>query len=325
MQTLSGVINQARGGMDPNINVDPTSRNMFGGMSPFSSPTSINSALNDIVPLQSSRPFENINRVVYTHTEYPWTDECHLYISPGALLFGDRHSEKENKYFYADATLATVNNALRQGFNMFTEAARRDNSDATVFKANVLDDPIMLEEIEAYMFRVNRGYGVSDVDDNVKRYANDLLKFQYRCMTKQGILAHYNFLGVVQTRGDSSDRRGREYDEGQMCNVSYVARGQVRVGNIWGGPKHVTHGAKLYLVLNRDEDGMYQIQPRVTRKERLQMKKGDQHFWYVGSVAYRADATPAPQFIKHAIGHKNPVSAFKALETLPRIVVNVQI
>ena len=311
MQALEGIIGQAQGSMDPSVYVDP--RSGMQGFAPFLGNQSVRSA-KPLVPLSSNVAYQTTNyRIVYQHTLVPWTDQSEFYVSPGALLFGDRYVEKDAMHYYSDFTLATLNSRLRDEWNRFHLNPDMD------FQEDVLNKPRVLAALSAYHSRSDLPFSA-----DVKNLYEKATRAKYRHLTKVGILSCLNFLGVVQGRGDTSDDHMREYEQDKISNISIITRGRALVGNIWGGPHLVTHGCQLYLVLTQNKEGMFQVKPRATRGGRLRTKPGD-HVWYVGRVKYRADTAPSSHFVTVSSTNKDPVTAYRAVESLPRIEIDVRI
>lgn len=319
MEVFNSIIRQSQGYADPSIPINPRDRNAFKGIS---------GAFENLDPLpfSSTVAFKKSNyRIVYQHTMAPWGNQSELQVSPGALLFGDRSMSKENPYVFADLTLASLNDQLRSGFERFQALKLTSSDEALDFENAVLNNPEMLRKMAMYeKLVVCGGHPVPPELGAAKKWYALATKFKYRAMTKIGILKQYNFLGVVLTRGLSSDVHDpRSWRQDTVSNVAIVWRGEAKVVNVWGSPKNLTPNAKLYLVLTRNKDGMYKVVPVATRRERPPLE--GEHMWYVGCVKYNVTQAPAPEIVANAISHKDPVAAYEAVERIQHIDIDVRI
>jgi hypothetical protein len=315
MQAAESLINQAVRGMFPGTPFDPKAQSI--NLPPprdFFKPTI--SGSND-VPLEYSSAFQVHNYTVsYDHTMSPWRDSSDLNVSAGALVFHQKHGAKTGDHFYADCTLATLNKILYEAYERYKADGAPNNIG--------LGDVNFEKKYAAYRYLKREGFQIPEEMEKYKK----LDDFEYRYLAAYNIVELFTFLGVCLSRNDTTDNPDvytNYYRSRHVSNIGFVPQGEVKVANIWGGPLKVKPGSMLYLALVKKDKGHFRIEPYVSEDGRPPLEDGVEFSWYVGRVKYETTQTPAPHSVERAIFNKDPVNAYKAVEELPRILINVGI
>jgi len=330
MEGIQSTINQLSAVTNPGVYIDPKSMSM--NFTPSSSTGgdyySREQIQNDLYgkanPLESSRPFIDTNGFIqYTHSQVSWTNNAELYISSGMVLFAQKFKQTDGLPLVPDMTLAMFNTMLYQSWLTFQKDAQDAQNQDIIDFSNYLNNGDIEDRLLSIHNKRKKNKKLTEKEIRLWSLATNA---RFTDLTKHGILQKYNYIGVAMTDGTSTGNRDinlLEY-QSKITNVNVCFAKRCNVANIWGSPKLVHPGTKLFLMLTQDPKGFYKVVPKTSFRD-ARLNSQSNHVWYIGYVKYPITRFGPASAIKTAISGSNPESVYKAIGRLEMMEVNLGI
>jgi len=280
--------------------------------------------------------------ITYSYSIYPWQDRTHEYIQQGMLAFVTRHINQKFK-LYCMAPIWKINIEAKTHYVMANNQYENvGNAELAEFQG------LLAQHGESVLGDYHSALRRGTLDDNlrtIKRFYDLAQKPEYRYLTKFGILSHWNFVGSVLSKGESTGPAtylDMHSDTDIVYVVGCVLGERARVGNIWGGRSVVHPGTRLFLILKRVElaNGKYgefqwvpyasrtrEYPPRHMTNYRDESGRTCSAFvLYVGVCTESMEKDPSSGQIEMATGLIGGVQqAYEAHGSLPSIQVQIGI
>ena len=326
MESILSEINSGNDSLNPGMYFDINQKDGFGTQNAYPNVYNLNGIpQSELIPKSSSKPFIDVNGFIqYTHSASAYNDQSEQYITTGTIVMTERQIDPYAPRLSADMSLSRFNECLRVAHEDYLLDIQNTNSspDSVAFE-RFMAVPGAEKKLSDY------GAALYDTDtlgfdDEIRKIYAIAMKTEYRYLTKTGILKHFNYMGVAMTTGTSQNMAAineRGY-EPSITNINICVSKRARVANIWGGKYKVRAGAKLFLVLRKQSDGSYMIQPDI-KYGGVRPLTLDGHVWYVGIVKFGARRDPSSASVQKVIRSRTNETAFKSLGTLELIDVNL--
>lgn len=190
--------------------------------------------------------------ISYSYTIYPWADKTHEYIQEGMLIFLSRHINHKYR-LYNMAPLWKLNIEAKLHYNMaWNQFENANNTELIEFKRLLRE--LGEKSLEDYHTALVHNRVPKDINPDLVKFHQLAKKEDYRYLTKFGILSHWNFGGVVLSKGESTGAAAyldRHSETDTVYSVGVVIGERARTSNIWGSKAHIHPGSKVMLILRR--------------------------------------------------------------------------
>lgn len=209
----------------------------------------------------------------------PWTDNSHMYITEGQLLFVARSQANHDLGMDTVVSVAKVNAILRESFQIFRSALQAGDEDATEF-ARLLDK-YGEKMLECHHKTAKMGgdalaalyAGAGNTGAEMAAFHNLFNKPVLRYLTKLGITLNWNFLGATVTtnRAHGVDAMRAAQETQHVSSVNACVERKATVHNVFAERLSIPTGSDAYLVLTRRHranggSGQFEYVPYASRE-----------------------------------------------------------
>lgn len=205
--------------------------------------------------------------IMYSYTMMPWLDGTERHIKEYMLVFN--HAGVDHRRGITNVVpIFKLNALLRLGGDRFKAAKQNGNGKATEFQGymDAMGESILDSYHHALNYDVRVAESMRNAYPNLASYYAMAKQDEFVYLTKFGITLNWRFSGAVVSKGESTGPDSYsdvETSTEAIFTVGVALAKRACVHNLWEGKMDA--GTRLFLILNRNEKGIYQYVPYSTK------------------------------------------------------------